>query len=73
MFVLFSELGDLVYLNVAGQHIVVLNSQKVAVDLLDRRASKYSDRPRSIVAAEILTGGLFFVFTRYSEVYVYSS
>ncbi|KAI0031184.1 cytochrome P450, partial [Vararia minispora EC-137] len=52
--------GELVYLNVAGQPAVILNSQHVAADLLDRHASTFSDRPRFIVANEILCGGMFF-------------
>lgn len=32
------------YLNVAGQHIIVLNTAKAAADLFDRRADNYSDR-----------------------------
>lgn len=50
--------GDVVYLSALGKSIVVLNSQKAAADLLGRRARNYSDRPRFIVAAEILTGGM---------------
>ena len=42
--------GDVIYLNAAGQPIVILNSQKVAANLLDRRAGIYSDRPCNIVA-----------------------
>ena len=61
-------LGDLMYFNVAGQPLVFLNSQKVAADLLDRRAGKFSDRPRNIVASDILTGGNLVVFTRYGDV-----
>jgi len=41
-------IGDLVYINVAGQGILILNSVKVAADLLDRRARIYSSRPRTI-------------------------
>jgi hypothetical protein len=63
-----SRLGELVYLNAAGQPIVVLNSQRVAVDLLDRRSEIYSDRPRNIVACDIMTKGLFFGFARYGDV-----
>jgi len=37
--------------------MVILSSQKVAADLLDRRAGIYSDRPRDIVASDIMTGG----------------
>jgi hypothetical protein len=60
--------GELIYLNAGGQPIVVLNSQRVAADLLDRRAGIYSDRPRLIVANEIMGGGLAFTVSRYGEV-----
>ena len=60
-------LGDLIYLNVAGQPMVIINSPKVGVALLDRRAATYSDRPRSIVASEIMCGGLMFGISRYGE------
>ncbi|KAH9983999.1 cytochrome P450 [Russula vinacea] len=59
--------GDLIYLNAAGQSVVVINSQKVAVELLDRRAAIYSDRPRNVVACDIMTGGLLLGFARYGE------
>ena len=59
--------GDLVYLNTAGQPIVIINSPKAGVALLDRRAAIYSDRPRSIVGSEIMCGGLLFAFSRYGD------
>ncbi|PBK94480.1 cytochrome P450 [Armillaria gallica] len=69
----FTELGrkygDIMYFNLAGQPLVVLNSLKVAADLLDRRAGKFSDRPRNIVASDILTGGNMFPFAHYGEVW----
>jgi hypothetical protein len=65
-----SSSGDVFYLNAAGQPIVVLNTQKVAADLLDRRAGIYSDRPRNIVAAEILCGGMAMVFQNYGPLCV---
>ena len=58
--------GDLIYLNVAGQPVVVINSPKVGVALLDRRAAIYSGRPRNIVPS-IMTGGLFFALSQYGE------
>ncbi|KAH9051189.1 cytochrome P450 [Lactarius deliciosus] len=58
-------LGDVFYLNAIGQDIVVFNTQKAVADLLDRRAAIYSDRPRNIVAAEILCGGLAITFQSY--------
>ncbi|KAI9465400.1 cytochrome P450 [Lactarius psammicola] len=63
------QYGDVIYLNAAGQPMVILNSQKVAADLLDRRAGIYSDRPRNIVASDIMTGGLLVVFTRYNDIW----
>ncbi len=62
-----SRLGDLIYLNVAGLPIVIINSPKAAVALLDRRAAIYSDRPRNIVASDIMSDGLLFAFSRYGD------
>ncbi|KAI0277783.1 cytochrome P450 [Russula brevipes] len=59
----------IMYLNALGQPIVVLNSFKAAFELLDRRANIYSDRPRFIVAHEILCGGLFTAFMRFGDVW----
>lgn len=58
----FNVTGPIMYLNLAGQNVVVLNTLSVAADLLDRRAAIYSSRPKFIVAREMLTEGLFFVF-----------
>jgi hypothetical protein len=66
-FLMRSLLGDLIYLNAAGQPVVIINSQKVAVALLDRRAEIYSDRPRNIAACDIMTGGLHLVLAGYGE------
>jgi hypothetical protein len=62
-----SRLGDLIYLNVAGLPIVIINSPKAVVALLDRRAAIYSDRPRNIVASDIMSDGLLFAFSRYGD------
>ena len=43
-----SNPGPLMYLAVGGQGILVLNTHRVAADLLDRRGHIYSDRPRMI-------------------------
>ncbi|KAF7375521.1 putative monooxygenase [Mycena sanguinolenta] len=37
--------GSIVYVDALGQPIIVINSAKVANDLLDKRGSIYSDRP----------------------------
>lgn len=41
------------YLDVARQRTIVLNSHKPAPDLLEHRANNYSDRPRFVNADEI--------------------
>jgi len=63
-------LGDLIYLNAVSQPMVILNSQKVAADLLNRCAGIYADRPRNIVASDIMCGGLLIGFIGYNDVYV---
>ncbi|KAF5368852.1 hypothetical protein D9758_002853 [Tetrapyrgos nigripes] len=59
--------GPLVYLDIAGQSLVILNSRKVVKDLLDHRASKYSDRPPNLVGGKYMTGHLNMVFMHYGE------
>jgi hypothetical protein len=55
------------YISAFGQSILVINSQRVAVDLLEKRSNIYSDRPRYISLNEFLTKNLTFVFTRYGD------
>ena len=55
------------YLSAFGQGILVVNSQRVALDLLEKRSSIYSDRPRNISLSEFLTEHLTFVFTKYGD------
>ena len=47
-------IGEIVYLNVAGQPVIMLNSQRDAADILDRRAATNSGRPRLIVGSELM-------------------
>jgi len=37
--------GDISHAEVLGQHIIILNNVKTAVELLDKKSSSYSDRP----------------------------
>ncbi|KIJ67345.1 hypothetical protein HYDPIDRAFT_84029 [Hydnomerulius pinastri MD-312] len=37
--------GDLLYTHVLGQEIIVLNSEELACEILEKRSRKYSDRP----------------------------
>ena len=57
------------YISAFGQGILVVNSQRVAIDLLEKRSSIYSDRPRYILLSEFLTEHLTFVFTRYGDLW----
>jgi cytochrome P450 len=61
------QFGPVYRLNFAGQEVVVCGTAKTAADLLERRAATYSDRPRFIMATEILTGGMNLAFARYGE------
>ena len=62
-------IGDIIYVSAAGQSMVVLNSRKSAIELLDQRARIYSDRPRKIVANDILCDGLLLPLLRYGDTY----
>jgi hypothetical protein len=54
----------------AATAVLVFNSLKTASELLDRRANIFSDRPRLIVAQEILGGSRLMAFMRYGDKYV---
>jgi hypothetical protein len=47
-------IGDVVYINVMGQEMIILNSSKAAVDLFDKRSANYSDRPVVMMCGEIV-------------------
>ncbi|KAF9005425.1 cytochrome P450 [Cyathus striatus] len=46
--------GDVIYLRVFGQPLVILNTLKAARDLLDKRSRIYSDRPRFVLLTEMM-------------------
>ncbi|KAI0821232.1 cytochrome P450 [Irpex lacteus] len=59
------EYGPVYSLNLLGQPVLVVNNHQVATDLLERRSSIYSDRPRTVMVNEILTQGMDFM--RYGD------
>ncbi|KAF8267197.1 cytochrome P450 [Lactarius quietus] len=63
------DYGDIMFLSALGQGILVINSQRVAVDLLEKRSNIYSDRPHFISAGGFLTQNLTFVLTGYGELW----
>ncbi|KAJ7113938.1 cytochrome P450 [Mycena epipterygia] len=46
--------SDIIHLDVAGRSIVVLSSMEAIGELLERRSSLYSDRPRMVMLNELL-------------------
>jgi len=55
------------YLDAAGQPTIVLNSFKSSIELLERRAINYSDRPRLVMAQDILSRGLLLSLMRHGD------
>jgi hypothetical protein len=41
--------SGVLYFNILGRPVVVLNSLKAAVELLDKRGPNYQDRPRFVL------------------------
>ncbi|KAF5341790.1 hypothetical protein D9611_001158 [Ephemerocybe angulata] len=50
-----------------GKSIVVVNSISIAVDLLDKRSAKYSSRPQSVMAKELMGWDYLFAMLPYDE------
>jgi len=46
-------IGDVNYLKVLGQPLIILNSHKACKDLLEKRGSIYSSRPRLVLLSEL--------------------
>ncbi|KAG1817246.1 cytochrome P450 [Suillus subaureus] len=46
--------GNISHIEIMGQHIVVLNSVKAAMDMLDKKSTLYSDRPIFPVGGELV-------------------
>ncbi|CUA73702.1 O-methylsterigmatocystin oxidoreductase [Rhizoctonia solani] len=52
-----NKYGDVVYSRVLDQDIIILNSREAAFELLECRSYKYSDRPRLVMANELVGWG----------------
>ncbi|KAJ6468321.1 cytochrome P450 [Mycena sanguinolenta] len=53
--------GDLIFLNVLGNPMLVINSVQVARDLLERKSAIYSSRPVRVMQRDVM--GFNFLFT----------
>lgn len=63
------QYGPVVYLNMLGQPLIILNSARAAQDLLARRGAIYSDRPRLVLAGELALKGLHLLLMPYDTQY----
>jgi hypothetical protein len=61
--------GEMMYVGALGRGVIVINSQRVAVDLLEKRSNIYSDRPNFISAGEISARHLDLPMTPYGDLY----
>ncbi len=57
------------YVSALGKGVLIINSQRVAIDLLEKRSNIYSDRPRYISAGDYLTQNMMFSFMPYGDLY----
>ncbi|TFK92459.1 cytochrome P450 [Polyporus arcularius HHB13444] len=60
------QYGDVVYLEVLGQSVVILSSYSVASDLMEKRSANYSDRPQSVMV-NLTNLDWIFVFKDYGQ------
>ncbi|KAF9033495.1 cytochrome P450 [Hymenopellis radicata] len=59
--------SDIIYYNVAGQDIVVVNTIEAATELFVKRSSIYSDRPPAFMVKELVGFNWSFGFSRYGD------
>ncbi|RXW25050.1 hypothetical protein EST38_g777 [Candolleomyces aberdarensis] len=58
---------DIIHLQAAGTHIIVLDKYEAAVDLLETRSSLYSGRPRMVMIMELMGWDYNFALTDYGD------
>ena len=59
----------MMYVRALGTGVLIINSQRVAVDLLEKRSNIYSDRPHFISAGEFMTENSSLAFSIYGDRY----
>ncbi|KIJ57200.1 hypothetical protein M422DRAFT_149594 [Sphaerobolus stellatus SS14] len=64
-----SKYGDVVHVTALGKHIIILNSTKACIDLLEQRSTIHSDRPSLPMIDEptLIDAGWSFSTMRYSK------
>ncbi|KAH8981860.1 cytochrome P450, partial [Lactarius akahatsu] len=63
------EYGEMMYVSALGKGVLVINSARVAIDLLEKRSNIYSDRPHYICAGEFSTKNLLLSLTPYGDLW----
>ncbi|KAJ2922480.1 hypothetical protein H1R20_g14608, partial [Candolleomyces eurysporus] len=58
---------DILHVQVAGTHILVLDNYDVAMELLENRSSLYSGRPHSVMMLELMGWNFNFGFADYGD------
>jgi hypothetical protein len=58
------------YISALGKGMLVINSQRAADDLLEKRSNISSDRPHFISYGDYMSKNLSFTLTPYGDVYV---
>ena len=61
--------GEMMYVSAFGKGVLVINSQRVAIDLLEKRSNIYSGRPHYISVGEFATKHLMLTLTPYGDLY----
>ncbi|CCA77436.1 hypothetical protein PIIN_11413 [Serendipita indica DSM 11827] len=57
------EYGDIVYVNLAGVHMMVLNSLEAVQELTVNRASIYSERPYTVMSNDLMGQGFTMILS----------
>ncbi|KAL5337893.1 cytochrome P450 [Aspergillus crustosus] len=63
------EYGPVMHLSMAGKPLIILSTHQAAHDLLNRRSSRYSHRPRMVMAGELVTKNMHMLIRPYDEQY----
>ncbi|KAI9452369.1 cytochrome P450 [Lactarius psammicola] len=61
------DYGEMMYISALGKGILIINSQRVAIDLLEKRSNNCSSRPRYISAGDFMTKNLSLTLSPYGD------
>ncbi|GKU07111.1 unnamed protein product [Fusarium langsethiae] len=61
--------GPVMSLSMGGQPLIILSTTQAAQDLLAKRSAKYSDRPKMVMAGELVTKGMHMLIRPYDDSY----